>query len=137
MPQKILVVEDEFIISLELQYRLQELGFEIIGNIASGEEAISLVREVHPDLILMDINLSGDFDGIETANIIHSFSTIPIIFITANSNSDILNKIKTIPLCTYLLKPFSDMELKRNLRKFLAMSKNLTDAAQTKSAVTC
>jgi CheY-like chemotaxis protein len=124
MPQKILVVEDEFIISLELQDRLQDLGFDIVGNIATGEEAISFAKTTSPDAILMDIHLRGDLSGLEAADKIQSFLTIPVIFITAYSNLQILNLIKSKPNYSYLLKPFTDNELKQKLRCALSLKTN-------------
>ena len=85
---KILVVEDESIVSLEIQSRLEELGYEVAGAVYSGEDAVSTSKEISPDLILMDINLRGDIDGIEAANQIKGALNIPIIYMTAYADEE-------------------------------------------------
>jgi len=91
---KILVVEDEAIIAKDLQWRLEGMGYEVPAVIASGEEAISRTVEFKPDLVLMDIMLLGEIDGIEAANEIRAKSDIPIIYLTAYADDEILERAK-------------------------------------------
>jgi len=86
--KKVLVVEDEFIISMEIQDRLHNLGHVVVGTAASGETAISTYEKNNPDLIFMDIQLQEGLDGIDTASHIRKFSNVPIIFLTAYSNKE-------------------------------------------------
>ena len=84
---KILIVEDERIVSMELESRLTNLGYTVCAQAVSGEEAINLTIEHVPDLILMDINIRGQIDGIETAKKLKEHLDIPIIFLTAFNDS--------------------------------------------------
>lgn len=110
--QRIIVVEDEAITALNLKYDLEDLGYEVLETIDTGTEAIEKSRELFPDIVLMDINLKGDTDGIEAANEISEMG-IPIIFLTANTDDlTTFEALKTAPY-GYLSKPYSlkDLEL--------------------------
>ena len=113
--KQILVVEDEVITAMDIQRRLKNLGYQVPVIVCSGEEAIEKVKENKPDLILMDINLFGGMDGIEAASKIHSFSDIPVIYLTAYSDDKILSRAKITEPCSYLIKPFRDRELQINI----------------------
>ncbi|AXV38532.1 MAG: response regulator [Methanobacteriaceae archaeon] len=117
MPKvKILVVEDEKILAMQLEMKLENLGFEVIGLVSSGTEAIESVKKEQPDLILMDILLKGNMDGIEASKLILKLYDIPIIYLTAYSDDETLIRAeKTCPY-GYILKPFKDNELKANIR---------------------
>ena len=108
---KILVVEDESIVGLDIQNRLQRFGFEVSDVVASGEEAITSSAEMTPDLVLMDIMLQGDMDGVEAADLIRARHDIPVIFLTAYSDEGTLERAKTTNPHGYVLKPFEDREL--------------------------
>ena len=109
--EKILVVEDERIIAIDLQRRLERFGYTVVGIAASGNQAIDLVKQHTPDIILMDIMLVGDIDGIETATIIKNDFAIPVIFLTAYSDEKTLERAKIAEPSGYILKPFKDKEL--------------------------
>jgi signal transduction histidine kinase len=109
---KILIVEDESIIALEIRESLINLGYEVTTTVNSGPAAIKSVGENQADLILMDIHLRGDMDGIEAAKIIQSVHPVPIIFLTAFSNKKVLDRAKRTTPYGYLLKPFKTEELK-------------------------
>jgi len=108
---RILVVEDEMVISMEIAATLKRFGYGIAGQVMTGEEAILLAREKQPDLILMDIRLSGEMDGIEAAARIADISPIPIIFLTAHSDERTLDRAIAVDPSGYLIKPFKDREL--------------------------
>ena len=108
---KIFVVEDESIVSLEIQNRLNDLGFDVVGSAASGEKALVKIPVTFPDLVLMDIRLKGSLDGIETAGRLKEWSDIPVIFLTAYADDDTLQRAKEHAPYGYLIKPFEEREL--------------------------
>ena len=108
---KLLVVEDEGIVAMDIADRLTAMGYEVIGSAGSGKEAIALVEKKRPDLILMDIVIEGDFDGVATASYIHKHYQVPVVFLTANSDPRTLNRAKATSPFGYLLKPFEEREL--------------------------
>ncbi|MCX9087135.1 MAG: response regulator [Candidatus Methanoperedens sp.] len=113
--KQILVVEDEVIVGIDIQRRLKNLGYTVPVVVSSGKEAIAKVRENNPDLVLMDINLYGKMDGIEAASKIHSFSDIPVIYLTAYTDDKTLERAKITEPYAYIIKPFKDRELQINL----------------------
>ena len=108
---KILVVEDENIVAMDIRKILLDSGYEITSVITSGEEAIADVREQKPDLILMDIVLKGKMTGIDAARIITQYFDIPIIYMTALSTDDALLEARSRESYGFLFKPFSANEL--------------------------
>ncbi len=108
---RILIVEDENIVALDIQAQLQKLGYESIGHVAHGQEAITLVKQQRPDLILMDVQLAGEMDGISAAQIIRTEYDLPVVFITAYDADDILARAKLTEPYGYILKPFSEREI--------------------------
>lgn len=111
MTSQILVVEDEIIISEDIQKKLKKMGYSVPAVVSSGEDAIKKVKENNPDLILMDIIIHGEIDGIETVEKIHSFSDIPVIYLTAYADQTTLERAKITEPFGYLLKPFKEREL--------------------------
>ncbi|OQX71848.1 MAG: hypothetical protein B6D62_01245 [Candidatus Cloacimonas sp. 4484_275] len=108
---RILITEDERIIAEDLKMTLQEFGYDVIGIVASGEEAIAETKRLKPDLILMDIMLDGKLNGIETAKDIFIKFKIPVIYITAYADSETLDKAKKTKPFGFLFKPFEEEEL--------------------------
>lgn len=115
----ILLVEDEYILALDLERQLTELGYKVIGFVASGEEAITLAHEHKPDLILMDIKIKGEIDGIEAARRIQEQDAIPVIYITAYSDRLFLDRAKITEPFGYLVKPVNRRELAANIEMAL------------------
>lgn len=109
--EKILIVEDEAIVALELKSRLTDLGYSVCGTVTSGSEAIKTAEEQNPSIILMDINIKGPIDGVETAEKIKNIYDIPIIFLTAFSDSGTLERAKITEPYGYIVKPFEEREL--------------------------
>ncbi len=89
---KILVVEDEIIVAVNLGQKLKKLGYELVGITSSGEEAIQKAEENHPDLVLMDINIEGNLDGIETAEVLRNRFHTPVIYLTAYADESTLDR---------------------------------------------
>lgn len=109
---KIIIVEDESIVALDIQQRLEGMGYSVIATIASGEEAIEQCKLTPPDLVLMDIRLTGEIDGIEAAGHIRLHSDIPVIYLTAYADDETLQRAKISEPFGYLIKPIEDKELK-------------------------
>jgi PAS domain S-box-containing protein len=109
---KILIVEDEAIIAMETESQLQSLGYEVTSIVNNGEDAIKKTESDKPDLILMDIRIKGEMDGIETAEVIRNKFGIPVIFLTAYADEERLNRAKLTQPFGYLLKPIQERELK-------------------------
>ncbi|PKL60199.1 MAG: hypothetical protein CVV33_03920 [Methanomicrobiales archaeon HGW-Methanomicrobiales-4] len=108
---RILIVEDEMVISLEIAATLKRLGYEVVGQAITGMDAVRLTEEVDPDLILMDIRLKGGMDGIEAASRIRERNDRPVIFLTAHSDEVTLERAIAVSPSGYLIKPFKDREL--------------------------
>ncbi len=110
-PTSILIVEDERIIALGIQKRLVNLGYTVSGLAASGAEAVRKATELRPNLVLMDIRLEGDIDGIEAAACIRRQLDLPVVYLTANSDPDTLRLAKITEPFGYILKPYDDRDL--------------------------
>ena len=111
MKKKILIVEDEFIVALDLENSLEKLGFTVVERTASGEEACRLAFELMPDIILMDIMLADGIDGINAAERIKSRFDIPIIFLTGFADSATINRAQVVCPDGFLVKPFREKDL--------------------------
>lgn len=119
----ILIVEDEMIVALDLQDRLQRLGYSVSETAMSGQEALKLAEEMRPDLIFMDIGLKGDMDGIEVARQIHARFAIPIVFLTAYGDANTRQRAEATSPAAFLAKPFDETELARAIENGLGMSR--------------
>ena len=109
---KIMIVEDEAIVAREIKAGIENMGYSVASISSRGEEAIEKVQEDRPDLILMDIQLKGQMDGIEAADIIESRFGIPVIFLTAYDDDERLKRAKSTLPYGYVLKPFRDRDLR-------------------------
>ena len=114
---EILIVEDERITAEDIRLSLGGLGYAVTGMASSGEEAIRKAEELHPDLVLMDIVLGGDMDGIEAAKRIRARFKIPVVYLTAYADEKRLERAKVTQPFGYILKPFDD---KQNLENIFA-----------------
>ena len=117
--RRILIVEDEPIVAINLHEQLEELGYQPVGPTASGEAAITLAGELRPDLVLMDIQLEGDLDGIAAAREIRKRFQIPSLFLSAFSENATLERAKLAEPLGYILKPIEGLELKANIEMAL------------------
>ena len=109
--EKVFIVEDEVIVAESLNDQLQSLGYTVIGQAASGEEALQKIKKNVPDLVLMDIMLKGVMDGVETAKEVRDLHGIPVVFLSAYSDSETLQHAKLIEPFGYLIKPYKVREL--------------------------
>jgi PAS domain S-box-containing protein len=113
--KKILIVEDEDIISRDIKNMIDQLGLYTSVVAHSGKQALELYRQEMPDLILMDINLTGEWDGINTAVEIRKISDIPLIYLTAYADTTTVKRAKLTQPSGYIIKPFNDTEVKTNI----------------------
>lgn len=111
----ILIVEDEMIIAANISLQLSHLGYEVCGIISRAEEVLPEIRQHIPDIILMDINLKGELDGIEVAQLIQNEFKIPIIYLTANSDAAHFEKAKATNPYAFISKPFKKIDLQRTV----------------------
>lgn len=107
---RILVVEDEFIVGIDIQQTLRRSNYKVISVVSSGEAAIEKAKTEKPDLVLMDITLKGKMDGIEAASVITRLG-IPVIYLSALTDKDIKKRAYTTRPLGYLYKPFNSIEL--------------------------
>jgi two-component system, response regulator PdtaR len=112
---RILIVEDDEIIANLISVMLEKKGYSIVGKIASGEESVLKAAELEPDLILMDISLAGIMDGVTAAGFIFQLFQLPIVFLTALCDDQLLDRAKNAQPLGYILKPFTDRDLSSNV----------------------
>lgn len=125
---KILIVEDELLIANNLARKLTTFGYKIVDIVSSGEKAIQVAGEKQPDLILMDIVIQGEMDGIEAAAKISQKYGIPVIYLTAYADNETLNRAKATTPFGYIFKPFKDRELQVTIE--IALQKHQSDLEQ-------
>lgn len=123
---RVLVVEDEAIVAMDISVMLRGLGYEVEGPASTGEEAVELAERERPDLVLMDIMLRGGMDGVEAARRIRETTGAPIVYLTAYADEGTLLRAKTAEPLGYLLKPFEERELRTTIET--ALSKHRTEA---------
>jgi CheY-like chemotaxis protein len=111
----ILVVEDDIIIGSLIKNRLEKLGYTVYGIVSTGEEAVTRVAEQMPDLVLMDIHLNGEMDGITATRIIHEQHTLPVVYLTSYSDEKTLERAKMTGPAGYIIKPFTDDVLRTTI----------------------
>jgi CheY-like chemotaxis protein len=108
----VLIVEDDKIIAQIADWRLKNLGYRVCGRATTGAEAMELVGKQKPDIVLMDINIKGDIDGIETAKMIKKEFSIPVVYVTSHSEGPTLKRAKETKPDGFILKPFEDNDLR-------------------------
>ena len=128
---KILVVEDEQIVAVDIESVLQRLGYCVVGTASSGEEACRIAAESGPDLVLMDVRIDGPLDGIDTARRIRQIREIPVVFLTAYTDDETLGRAKEIEPYGYLVKPFVEPDLQAAIE--VALHKGAADRRQHES----
>ncbi len=123
--EKILVVESEAIVAKDIQNTLKSLGYDVPAIALSGEEAINKSEEIHPDLVIMDIILKGDMDGIDTAEKICNHINIPVVYLAAYMDEKTLQRAETTGPFGYILKPFEERELHTTIETTLYRFRDL------------
>ncbi len=113
----VMIVEDDLILNLLYESYLEKLGYFAEGELVYGKTAIEVAKRISPDLILMDITLEGDMDGIDAMNEIRKFSDVPVIYITGNSDPYHVDRAKETNYLEYLVKPIEFNDLKEAIEK--------------------
>lgn len=118
--KKVLIVEDDMLLSLVEERLIEKLGFEVLDKVVSGEEAVEKVRELQPDVILMDIILKGKMDGIEAMEKIRKEFDTPVIYLSGNSDRFNYERAKKTGFTEYLVKPITSQDLEEPFEKAFA-----------------
>jgi PAS domain S-box-containing protein len=137
--KKLLLVEDEAFIALEIRSRLQSLGYEVCAIAASGRDALTKASDLRPDLVLMDIRLPGGMSGIEAAVRVRDEYGIPVVFLTALADEETLSQARAAEPYGYLLKPFQERELRIGIEMALhqhAMERRIRESEEKFRLVT-
>jgi signal transduction histidine kinase len=132
-PIKVLVVEDEAIVAEDIASCLEKMGYSIVDIVATGEEAIAAATSLRPDLVLMDIMLQGDLDGVEATQQIRENLKLPVVYLTANADEHTLERAKITSPFGYILKPFKDKELRATIE--IALSRHQSEMEVQKALI--
>ncbi|MDX2099333.1 MAG: response regulator [Leptolyngbyaceae cyanobacterium bins.59] len=117
--KRILIVEDESILALDIEDSLILMGYGVVGTTSNAQEAFSMIENSPPDLVLMDVRIQGETDGIEAAHHIWERFQLPIIFLTASTDEPTLRRIYLTPAKGYVVKPFKIQELQEAIEAAL------------------
>jgi len=119
-PLTILVVEDERIISLAMEVHIKNLGHRVGASVATGEDALAVLQSLRPDLVLMDIHLQGELDGIETTRLIRAQNGPPVAYATAYTDPETMARALSTEPLAFLPKPVSPGDIKALVQRLLA-----------------
>lgn len=128
---RVLIVEDERIVALHLRQQLVRFGYDLTAVAASGDQALRNIAELPPDIVLMDVHIDGPIDGIETAARIPECLQIPVIYLTAHSETPTLDRARSTKPYGYLLKPFAERELHATIQ--MALERRAVEVALRES----
>jgi len=117
--KKAIIVEDNLILSILYQNMMNEMVFKTVGEIRDGETAVKLIRKYAPDVVIMDIQLEGEMDGIQAAHQIRDFTDVPILFITGNSDDHHFQRAKRVSNSSFLVKPINENMLKEAVNRLI------------------
>ncbi len=117
---KILIVEDEILTAMRIEMDLTDLGYQVCGPVTTGEKAVQIVREENPDIVLLDIRLAGEINGVEAARQMRSFSKTSIIFMTGYSDETLKEEVMQLHPVAYLIKPTRTSEIESAIDSALA-----------------
>jgi DNA-binding NarL/FixJ family response regulator len=114
-PKKIIIIEDEALIAIEIESTLEMLGFQVVGHSMNGDEALDLFNSTPADLVLLDINIKGSLNGIDLAKILKEKYNTPFVFLTSHTDPLTLGNAKKVMPYGYIVKPFNENDLKVNI----------------------
>jgi len=115
----IFIVEDNPVIADLISWRLTEMGYQVVGTAEDSTQAMSSIGEIHPTLVLMDISLPGEMDGIDAATEIIKKFGIPIVYISSMLDAEIMERAKKTKPRGYIVKPFTDNQLRATIEMAL------------------
>src|SRR6476620_10580248 len=127
---RLIIVDDDSIIRLDLRELLKGMGYNVIGEAADATSAINLARDIRPDLVIMDIRMPGDLDGIDAAATLTAEGVAPVLLLTAFSDPDLVRRATEAGVVGYLLKPFSEGELRPAIEVTLARFREFQEMAK-------
>ena len=125
--KKVLIVEDEFMLQMMIEKMIEKMGYQIVAKAKSGNAAIEAVYKHNPDLVLMDVKLIGKYDGIQTIERIRSFSNVPVLYLTGNTEKDVFKRAEATQPMSFIIKPFEYTSLRE------AMEEMMTDQSHLKA----
>jgi len=133
---KILIVEDEVILGMDMLQRLKQLGYEVLPVAKNPKQAMALLENHHPDILILDIKLGNNkMDGIDLAHEIRKLYDLPYIFLSSHADDDLIQRAKAVQPATYILKPFNDKEVKIALEIALSNFSGTNDPSDTAPAI--
>ena len=116
---RVLIVEDDMLLSMVEERLIQKLGFEVVGKVDKGTDAVAKVSQLNPDVVVMDISLKGELDGIETVQKIRENSSVPVIYLSGSSDRYQYERAKKTGFTDFLVKPITKNDLKEPLTSAL------------------
>ena len=135
-PAKILIVEDEMIIGANISLQLSKLGYEVTGIVSRGEEAIAHVKQNRPDIVLMDIQLKGELDGIDTVIKMQQEINMPVIYLTANADDENFDRAKSTNPYAFISKPFKKLDLQHAIELTMGrLDKNKSSSEEDTTSI--
>jgi DNA-binding LytR/AlgR family response regulator len=124
---KIMIVEDDELSASKMEMQIDKLGHELFGAVDNSDDAIAMLQTEQPNLILMDINIEGEYDGIELTDMIHQQWKIPVIFISSLQDDYTFRRLQRTNPVGFILKPFSEVQLKRTIQLVIEKLNTSTD----------
>ena len=119
MPGRILIVEDEVVVAMYIETVLETYGYDVVSIVTNGKDAIDVTQNDEIDIILMDINIEGDIDGIETTRRIKEFSDVPVLYVSAYIDKETIARASETQPAGYLSKPFKNKDLRTMIDKII------------------
>lgn len=117
-PGKVMIVEDDLLLSIVAEKLVTKLGYEVVGKVQTGEAALSQVQELDPDILIMDIQLGGLLNGVQTVEILRERQfKMPVIFLSGDSEASLQEQIHKLDYVDFLMKPVSSSDLELPLQK--------------------
>lgn len=129
----VLIVEDDRLLSLVTERLLVKLGHKIVGKASEGEHAVEMVRDLEPDVVLMDISLEGEMSGVDALKEIRSFSDVPVIVLSGSSSRTVLDHVRSIGVSDFLVKPVTTDDLVGPVSRALQKKSSATSSRQSNS----
>jgi CheY-like chemotaxis protein len=118
--KQILIVEDDLILSLELEMQIRLMGYDIAGKVNNAQDAVETIKQRNPDLVLMDIILAGEMDGVDAITHIRDFSDVPVLYLTGNADEQTRKRAHASRPVAYIVKPVDMLLLKKTINEILA-----------------